>query len=150
MYPIPFQETFSSLMSRFVFYSSLHALNFLFQSLAYISKQETSVDLKGHSLFKTCWLLFTLRVYLFLHTTGQEDYISPISLLPQFPYFPKALPTLGMDSSHSGYYCKPRLFLTWFSWLAKGNLMRKHMRLLWGFWIVGPGQYRKRIKGLSS
>ena len=78
-------------------------MDFLSQILAHICKQETFVDLKGHNLFKTCLLVFILLVYLFLHITVQEDCICPISLLPQFPYLPKALATLGMDTSHSGY-----------------------------------------------
>ena len=85
------------------FHSSLHTMDFLSQILAYISKQETFVALNGHNLFKTCLHVFIVLVYLFVHIIVQEDCISPISLLPQFPYLPKALATLCMDSSRSGY-----------------------------------------------
>ena len=78
-------------------------MDFLSLIIAYISKQETFVHLNGYNIFKTCLLVFILLVYLFLHIIVQEDCISPISLLPQFPYLPKALATLCMDRSHSGY-----------------------------------------------
>ena len=85
-------------------------MDFLSLIIAYISKQETFVHLNGYNIFKTCLLVFILLVYLFLHIIVQEDCISPISLLPQFPYLPKALATLCMDRSHSGYCWTEALF----------------------------------------